>query len=227
MFKNSCTFTGFSPFTLAFLRDLKANNTRPWFAEHRSEYQDHLARPLKALAGDLLSMLLEWDPHLVPAPGRHVSRINRDLRYSNDKSPYWTNPWIAFRRPREDWYRTPTFFFEIHETGYSYGMNVYKPYADTMRRFRGKIDEDPARFLAVTDFLRKGRRFRLETEKYKRPSPCPHPKAVLPWWQSKDIDVVCRRPIDRPLFSPKLVDAILDAFVQMKPLYDFLWSVTD
>lgn len=95
-----------------------------------------------------------------------------------------------------------------------------------MRRFREKIDADPDRFLAVTAFLRQSRSFKLETEKYKREWPCDHPKTIRPWYQSKDIEIVCRRPIDRVLFSPKLVDKILDAFVRMKPLYDYLWTVT-
>lgn len=219
-------FSGFSPSTLDFLRELKANNNRAWFAEHRSEYLKHLANPLKNLTASLLPMILELDPEIVPSPGRHIARINRDVRFSNDKSPYWTNPWFAFRRPLENWYRAPTWFFEIHETGYSYGMNVYKPYAETMRRFREKIDDDPDRFLDAVAFLKRSRSFKLETEKYKREHPCPHPKSIVPWYQSKDIEVVRRRKIDRLLFSPQLVDTMLDGFVRMKPLYDYLWSVT-
>ena len=227
MFKTSDRlFSGFSPQTLGFLKDLKANNNRIWFAEHRSEYLKYLANPLKDLTSSLLPMILELDPEIITAPNRHISRINRDTRYSKDKSPYWTNPWVAFRRPLENWFRAPTWFFEVHETGYSYGMNVYKPYSTTMRRFREKIDDDPDRFLHVTAFLKRSRSFRLETVKYKRAFPCPHSKTIEPWYRSKDIEVVCRRKIDRLLFSPKLVDTMLDGFVQMKPLYDYLWSVT-
>lgn len=222
----SDAFSGFSPSTLEFLRNLKANNNRSWFAEHRSEYRKHLADPLKSLTASLLPMILELDPEIVPSPSRHIARINRDIRFSKDKSPYWTNPWLAFRRPLENWYRAPTWFFELHESGYSYGMNVYSPYAATMRRFREKIDGDPERFLTTTEFLRKSRTFKLKTEKYKREFPCPHPKSVEPWYRSKDIEVVCLRKVDRLLFSPKLVDTLLDGFVRMKPLYDYLWSVT-
>lgn len=220
------SFSGFSSLTLDFLRNLDANNNRDWFAEHRKEYQKYLATPLKDLTKTLLPMILELDPEIIPVPNRHISRINRDTRFSSNKAPYWTNPWVAFRRPLENWYRAPTFFFEIHEVGYSYGMNIYKPFADTMRRFREKIDNDPERFLDITTFFRNSRSFKLETEKYKRKFPCVHTKAIESWYQSKDIEIVCRRKIDRLLFSPKLVNTMIDGFIQIKPLYDYLWAVT-
>lgn len=220
------SFSGFSSRSLDFLRDLGVNNNKEWFAAHRSDYLKHVASPLKALTSSLLPAILELDPEIVSSPNRHISRINRDTRFSSDKSPYWTNPWVAFRHPLENWYQAPTWFFEIHATGYSYGMNVYKPSSATMRRFRMEIDNDPDRFLALTSFVRRSRSLMLETEKYKRQWPCLHSKAIEPWYQSKDIEIVSRHQPDRLLFSPKLIDTMLDCFSRLKPLYDYLWSVT-
>jgi len=41
-------FNGFAPESLAFLRDLKADNSKAWFEAHRSDYEQHLLAPLRA-----------------------------------------------------------------------------------------------------------------------------------------------------------------------------------
>ena len=217
-------FQGFTPATNRFFRDLGKNNTREWFTGHQGEYHKHVRDPMRQLAAELLPILRELDPMLVSDPKRHISRIYRDVRFSNDKTPYWTCQWMAFRRNLKEWYRMPTYLFEVDETGYLCGMNVYAPTASTMRRFREMIDEQPEIFREITTPISRSRSFALESEKYRKPFKHDHPKSVDPWYQSKTIGVFCRKKPDETLFSRKLIDMLIARFIMLKPLYDFLWK---
>lgn len=224
---NTPPFSGFSPETLDFLRELEKNNDRSWFAKNREDYVKNVAGPMKNLAAQLIPVVSELDPHILTDPKRIVSRIHRDTRFSKDKTPYWTHSWMAFRRPFENWFHFPTYFFEIHKEGYSFGMNIFRPSSTTMRRFREKIDEDPEGFEKRIGPIHRERSFKLETEKYKRLFPCEYREPVFSWYQSRFIEVISRRKPDKTLNCSKLVDRLADGFVRLKSLYDFLWSCVE
>ena len=217
-------FSGFVPQAFQFLHDLERNNTREWFAEHRADYVRYIADPMKQLAAELIPQVQELDPKIISDPKHAVSRIYRDTRFSTNKLPYRPNVWIAFRRETECWTETPVFFFEIKETEYWFGMGMYSARAAFMRNFRQRIDADPKAFLHVIEPFRKSKTLRLESEQYKRPLPCEHPKAIIPWYQSKSISVIGVRTPDKTLLSSKIVAFLMGQFVLVKPLYDFLWK---
>lgn len=83
-------FTGFPRGALPFLADLAANNNRDWFLANKATYEAAVRAPLVALV-EAVSFALEI--HEIPLRGdaKSLFRINRDIRFSNDKSPYKTN----------------------------------------------------------------------------------------------------------------------------------------
>lgn len=82
---------------LQFFRELSLNNRKDWFEAHREEWYSVRAE-IHRFAAELISRLTEYDPDL---KGLAVSdctyRINRDIRFSHDKSPYktWASMFIA------------------------------------------------------------------------------------------------------------------------------------
>jgi uncharacterized protein (TIGR02453 family) len=74
-------FTGFPKAGLRFLDELEVNNNRDWFLAHRATYDTACREPMEAL-------LAELEPKY--GPGK-LFRINRDIRFSPDKSPYKTH----------------------------------------------------------------------------------------------------------------------------------------
>lgn len=46
-------FEGFSDNTIEFLKNLKENNSKPWFEENKSDYQKYLLTPFQELVKDL------------------------------------------------------------------------------------------------------------------------------------------------------------------------------
>jgi uncharacterized protein (TIGR02453 family) len=218
------SFSGFSPRGLKFLRNLNANNNRDWFAKHRNDYLQFVAEPMKQLVESLAPMISELDPLVITSPNRIVSRIYRDTRFSNDKTPYRPRVWFAFKREVECWTETPTYFFQLEEKEYMYGMGMYSASAATMRRFRAMIDDDPEYFRYVIEPIHKSKTLKLETDQYKRHLPSEHSAIIDAWYQSKTIAVLAHRESDKILMSPKLANLLIERFVLLKPLYDFLWK---
>lgn len=71
------TFQGIPTAAFRFYEELEENNNREWWLEHKSAYDAGVREPLTAL-------LAELEPEFGPAK---VFRPNRDVRFSQDKSP--------------------------------------------------------------------------------------------------------------------------------------------
>ena len=82
------------PFTkraLSFFRGLARHNEKPWFEAHRDEYETEVRGPMRDLIEDLDARFGEFAPEIGGDPKRSMFRINRDIRFSKDKSPYKTH----------------------------------------------------------------------------------------------------------------------------------------
>ena len=74
--------------TLQFLDDLKANNNRDWFLENKKRYEA-VKKDYQQLVGDFLDVMKPLDPSLEMLEVKNCTfRINRDIRFSKDKTPY-------------------------------------------------------------------------------------------------------------------------------------------
>ncbi len=98
------TFAGFSPDAFQFFRELAENNNKAWFDQNRPRYEQHVTGTFRGLLETLEPFLLQLDPQF-EVSGRtngNFSRINRDIRFSKDKSPYKSNYYLyVFDRRRD------------------------------------------------------------------------------------------------------------------------------
>ncbi|ABB33168.1 protein of unknown function DUF2461 [Geobacter metallireducens GS-15] len=216
------TFTGFSPQTVTFLSSLAGNNTKAWFETHRGDYEERLLEPMKALVAELSDFMLSIDQDFVTVPGRAISRIHRDTRFSRDKSPYKTTLWITFKRQITEWRDAPCYFFELTACSYRFGMGFYSASKGTMDRLRETIERKPAQFRETVAFLGGQKRFVLEGEVYRRPLRHDLPEDLQEWHRRKNLYLVCNRQPDNALFSRKLVDDLRTGFGMLAPFYDYL-----
>lgn len=74
-----------------FLAELAENNNRDWFQANKSRYEKEVKKPLEQFVESLIDHMQEWDPRILITPRDAIFRINRDTRFSADKSPYKTN----------------------------------------------------------------------------------------------------------------------------------------
>lgn len=88
-------FSGFPTDTVAFLRDLKINNNREWFQERKARYEAAVKEPAAAFV-EAMKFRLQAETDDVHTA--KIFRINRDIRFSKDKTPYNSHLHIMFRR---------------------------------------------------------------------------------------------------------------------------------
>lgn len=74
----------------SFFKELQENNTRAWFQSNKKRYELDVREPFIDLLNTVIPVLREWDDTLLPDPKKALFRINRDLRFSKDKTPYNT-----------------------------------------------------------------------------------------------------------------------------------------
>ena len=221
-------FKGYSPETIKFLKSLEKNDNKLWFEKHRSDYEQFVLEPSRKLVNDLGDFMLKIDPRfeITPAINKTISRIYRDTRFSEDKSPYRSNFWIVFKRSKKEWStQVCAYFFEVFKDFYRYGMGFYDALPAIMRKFREQIDENPKEFKKAIAFYARQKTFSLEGETYKRIIDKSKPKEIQTWYQRKSMYLVCNREIDNMLFSRKLFNELKHGFEMLAPLYQYLQKV--
>ncbi len=225
--KSSTVFTGFTPETFQFFRDLEENNCKPWFDEHKYIYELEVMQPLKALVVAMTPPMYEIDSQIDFRTTRVLSRIYRDIRFSYDKTPYKNHMWITFQRMVAEWQNFPAFFMEIGGNQYQYGMGLYGSKKSLMDSFRDRVEYEPNRFREMTEDLTGKYGFTLEGEAYKRPLKNDLPEYFQPWMQRKSVYLYKKKEIGKELFDAGFAQFLAGEFALMKPLYDFFVDVCE
>lgn len=90
--------SAFTQETFRFFRELSRNNHKEWMDANRQRYRAHVVEPMRALLGQLGPAVLRLNPHFDVSgrTGTNFSRINRDVRFAADKSPYRTQMYLMF-----------------------------------------------------------------------------------------------------------------------------------
>ena len=129
------------PSTLKFLKDLKKNNNKPWFDQHRSNY-DHAKEDFCGFVQKLIDHHARQDPGIKSLVAtKCVFRINRDIRFSKDKSPYKTNLGASITVGGR---RSGLAGYYFHcEPGESFvGGGIWMPMPPALKKVRQEIDYD-------------------------------------------------------------------------------------
>ena len=132
----------FSPETFRFLKGLKQNNERPWFAANKARYEEHLKAPALRLIEDFAPALAKISPRFAATP-RSLYRIHKDTRFAKDKSPYKTYAGIHFRHERAKDAHAPGFYLHVEPGNVFAGVGIWHPDATALRHIREHIVERP------------------------------------------------------------------------------------
>ncbi len=141
------TTTYFSPQLFKFLKDLKKNNNRAWFARNKVRYERQLLEPSLKFIKDARPELKSISPHLVADSkpfGGSLFRIYRDIRFSKDKSPYKTNVAMQFWHKKGGKKIHAAGLYLHLSPGQSFaGAGVWHPDPATLNKVRKAIVERP------------------------------------------------------------------------------------
>ncbi|MGZ3415273.1 MAG: DUF2461 domain-containing protein, partial [Isosphaeraceae bacterium] len=137
----------YSPRLFVFLAQLRRNNRRPWFLKHRQEFEELARQPSLRLITDLQFRLREISPWLVADPkpnGGSLFRIYRDVRFSNDKSPYKTHIGMNFwHASASETVHAPGLYLHLEPKGCFLAGGVWQPDPHALARMRDAIASHP------------------------------------------------------------------------------------
>ena len=164
----------FSPATLKFLRELRDNNDREWFAENKQRYERDVRDPAMRFIADFGPRLERIAPHLVADPRKSMFRIYRDTRFSRDKSPFKTHVGIHFFHERSKAAASvPGFYLHIQPGESFAAAGIWHPDPASLAKVRGAIAAKSPDWLRI-----KKSKLPIEGGSLKRPPrgfPADHP----------------------------------------------------
>ncbi len=207
---------------IAFLKKLKANNNKDWFEVNRKEYE-----AIKAEWIDYVDVLIKgigaFDPEILKLdPRKCIFRINRDVRFSADKSPYKTN-FGASMNPGGKKSLLAGYYFHIDPSEVFIAGGVYMPTPEQLAAIRQEIDYNFKEFKAIAESKDIKKYFgKISGDALARP-----PKGytednpAIGYLKQKSFLMVQKIPV-KDLYEKDFEKKLFAAFKAMKPLNDFV-----
>lgn len=217
-------FSGFPADAFEFFRELTQNNSKEWFDHNRQRYEQNIVGTFRALLEVLTPFVLELNPdfEVVGKTNRNFSRINRDIRFRKDRSPYHTNFYLYFFDRRRDRMDAGRLYLGLSADGVSVGFSIYGN-GDTMleRLTKERVRRDDAtlaRYLSRLARSYESYWYKIEKGDWKEVDR--HPKTAEDWDRVKGW-VVRKIFSSSAAGSSRFLRQIKKTFVSLYPLYVF------
>lgn len=214
------------PATIKFLKDLKKNNNKPWFDKNRKIYEASKA-DFAGFIQKVIDRFGKKDNSIKTLLAKDcMFRINRDVRFSKDKSPYKTNFGASINKGGKKAWNFAGYYFHLEPGQCFAGGGMYIPMPEELKKVRQEIDYNFAdfkkiisskKFKAVYGALDKSAEFMLShvPKGYEPDNPAAEYlklKSYIAMVKFKDAD----------LTSKDLVKKTVVAFETLQPLIEFI-----
>ena len=117
----------FSKEIFQFFRELDRNNKKVWMDSNRELYQETVVLPFRRLCEELSPAILKLDPRfdVIGRRGANFSRINRDIRFAKDKTPYHPHMYLKFSVPLPGELKSGQLYTGISSDTATAGFRIY------------------------------------------------------------------------------------------------------
>jgi uncharacterized protein (TIGR02453 family) len=210
--------------SVKFLKELKKNNNKPWFDSNRKKYEEAKADYLDFVE-QLLATAAKFDDSIGNLKAKEcIFRINRDVRFSKDKSPYKSNMGASLNKGGKK-INTAGYYFHF-EPGQSFaGGGFYMPEPADLAKLRQEIDysfDEWKKIVNSKSFIKNFPEGVQGIDKLVRP-PKGYDESNPAIEYLKMKGFIVSRPIaDDDLTNKNLIKEITKTFEAMKPMIDFL-----
>lgn len=212
---------------LTFLGGLEKNNNKAWFDAQRSQY-DQARSAFEEFVQLLIAEISKFDDLGILSAKECIFRINRDVRFSKDKSPYKTNMGALMgtagkKSARQSYY----VHIAPHDQSFLAG-GLHMPTPEQLAKFRQAIARDAAPFkkiIGARDFVRnfgalEGEKLATAPKGYPRD----HPEIEI----LKLKEITFGHPLtDKDLLKPGIVTDCAQVFKSLKPFLKYLDSILE
>jgi len=208
---------------LQFYRDLAANNNRDWFLENKGRYEDSVKKPFAHFVGDLIAEVRKHDKKVNISPALAIFRINRDIRFSKDKTPYKLSSSAAVSAGGRKGMEDPGIYVELGPEHLGIAGGIYMPSKETLYNIRTAIAKNPGAFMKLLKDKKfagkwgdmQGERNKLLPPEFKEAAEkCPYlfNKQFFYWVELKPGVIV----------TDKLMGTVMDHYHAAQPMSNFL-----
>ena len=206
-----------------FLRELKKNNYKEWFHENKMTYQS-IKKEYEQFIAQIIAEISLFDKSIGNIePKNCIFRINRDIRFSNDKSPYKTN-FGAFIVQGGRNSGNAGYYIHLEPDNCFLSGGIYMPAADKLKAVRTDIYENTNDFIKIlnaSDFKNHFNTITAENKLKTAPKGFPKDFKYIDLLRHKDYTVI--KPIKESLaISNKFIHEIKVVFKAMQPFNSFI-----
>lgn len=217
-------FTGFPEETMQFFLDIRFHNDKIYFNENRARYERDVKAVFYAFIDELADDMRAIDPLMEVRPYKCLSRINRDTRFSKDKSPYRDHLWLCFRRAAEQKEGSINFFFELGPSTLGWGLGTWDENRPMMEIFRRRMAADPEKIAKIIHSCHLPENdLAVMNRTWKRMDIPEHiPLGLRGWYASKEVYIGKEHPDMGLVDSRAILEQVRADFKALSPLYHLL-----
>lgn len=206
-----------------FFKELAKNNHKEWFHANKKRYENDVKVPFLNLLDTILPDLQEWESKIDGDSKKALFRINRDIRFSKDKSPYNTIMKAGFSAGGKK-SELPGFYLGIDAENIHVGGGLFMIANPELKELRYHIAQNPEALASIveeTDFVQNFGK--LKGEKAKRLDK--ELKAVSEKTNlifNKQFYAMAEFPLAPFYDSDSLAEEVLSHFKVIRPLNNYL-----
>lgn len=213
----------FKPTFSRFFKDLAKNNNTVWFNENRKTYENEVKKPFAGLVEEMILRIQAVDPAVNIQAADAMMRINKDIRFSKDKTPYNTHVGAIISPYGRKSKEYPGMYLQLSADKIMVYGGAYMVEKANLQSIRRAIADHMPNFdklISNKDFIQKFGSIQGEKNKVL-PAEFKSVQLKQPLVANKSFYFFAE-PDYKNLFSEQLPELLMDYYHAAKPLNDFL-----
>ncbi len=219
----------FNKSVLHFLSQLKKNNTREWMDAHRKEYEKAKS-DFYAFTDSMIAEIAKFDAEIGFLKAKDCAfRINRDIRFSKDKSPYKTNMGAYVNRNGKKG-GGAGYYFHAEPGNVFMAAGVWMPEPTDLAKIRQEIDYNFPEFKKIISTTAFKKEFPdgidREDTLMRAPKGYEENNPAIDFLKLKSF-IIRKSFSDKDILQPEFLKTICNAYRTARPLMTFIDTALD
>lgn len=206
-----------------FFKDLAKNNNKEWFDANRKRYEASVKKPFEAFVAEAIARIAKHDKAVAIEPKEAIFRINKDIRFSKDKTPYKLEASAIISPAGRKDHSTPGIYFAFGPEATRFYGGCYQPEKEQLLAIREAIMKDGKGFrkaISGKPFVTLFKEVQGEANKVLPPEFKAH-AIKEPLIANKQFYVAAEKPA-KLVEDAKLMEAFMEHWLAMRPLNEWL-----
>lgn len=217
------------PSTIKYLNNLKKNNNKLWFEENRKQYENAKA-DFQTIVEELINSISKFDAPIGNLLAKQcVFRINRDIRFSKDKTPYKTNLAAHFNKGTKKAVNAG-YYFHLEPDKNMLAGGIWMPDSASLAKIRQEIDYNYSHWLKIVKNSQFKKYFpegiNSDESLVRPPKGYSEENPAIYYLKMKSF-IVSAAFTDDQVQDKSLIKEVSNTFKAMKPLLDFINKALD